>query len=110
MALTDKTGAPVSVRKESDKFVITVEGQDVGLAAFEDEGEQRVFFHTEVDEAFGGRGLSSVLIGEALAQTKAAGLRIVPVCPAVAAFCKKHPEFADVVDRPTPQIMDRLQR
>ena len=45
-----------------------------------------------------------------LAQTKAAGLRIVPVCPTVTAFCKKHPEYADVVDRPTRQVIDRLQR
>ena len=110
MALTDKTGAPATVRKEADKFVITVEGQDVGLTAFEDQGSQRVFFHTQVDKAFGGRGLSSVLIGAALAQTKAAELRIVPVCPTVTAFVKKHPEYADVVDRPTRQIMDRLQR
>jgi len=50
------------------------------------------------------------VIGEALAQTKAEGLRIVPVCPTVTAFCKKHPEFADVVDRPTQEILARLQR
>jgi len=110
MALTDKTGAQVTVRKETDKFVVAVEGQDVGLTMFEDEGEQRVFFHTEVDEAFGGRGLATVVIGEALAQTKAEGLRIVPVCPMVTAFCKKHPEYADVVDRPTQAILARLQR
>jgi len=110
MASTDKTGAQVTVRKEPDKFVVAVEGQDVGLTMFEDEGEQRVFFHTEVDEAFGGRGLATIVIGEALAQTKAEGLRIVPVCPTVTAFCKKHPEFADVVDRPTREILARLQR
>jgi uncharacterized protein len=110
MALTDKTGAPVTVRKEADKFVIAVEEQDVGRAMFEDHDEQRVFFHTQVDKAFAGRGLSSALIGEALAQTKAGGLRIVPICPTVAAYCKKHPEYADVVDRPTREIMARLQR
>jgi predicted GNAT family acetyltransferase len=110
MALMDKTGAPVSVHKEADKFVVAVEGQDVGLTMFEDQGEQRVFFHTEVDEAFGGRGLATIVISEALAQTKAEGLRIVPVCPTVAAFVEKHPEYADVVDRPTPQLIARLQR
>jgi uncharacterized protein len=110
MALTDKTGAPVTVRKEADRFVIAVAGKDVGLTMFEHQGEQRVFFHTEVDEAFGGRGLATIVIGEALAQTKAEGLRIVPVCPTVTAFCKKHPEFADVVDHPTPELLARLQR
>jgi uncharacterized protein len=110
MALTDKTGAPVTVRKEAAKFVIAVDGHDAGVTMFEDHDEQRVFFHTQVDKAFGGRGLSTVLIGEALAQTKAKGMRVVPICPTVAAFCKKHPEFADIVDRPTRQLIDRLAR
>jgi uncharacterized protein len=110
MVLTDKTGAEVTVRTEPGRFVVAVAGRDAGRTMFEDQGAQRVFFHTEVDDEFGGRGLSSVLIGEALAQTRITGLRIVPVCPTVTAFCKKHPEYADVVDRPTRQIMDRLRR
>jgi predicted GNAT family acetyltransferase len=109
MALTDKTGAPVTVHEETDKFTVAVEGRSVGLAAFADRGRQRVFFHTEVDDAFGGRGLASVLIGEALARTKAEGMRIVPVCPMVIAFVRKHPQDGDVVDRPTPQIMAWLR-
>ena len=68
-----------------------------------------MFYHTEVDEAFGGRGLATVLIAEALARTRADGLRIVPVCPTVAAYVKKHPEFSDVVDRPTREIMQSLR-
>ncbi len=51
-----------------------------------------------MDDAFQGRGLATILIGEALQQTRDAGLRIVPVCPMVAAYVKKHPEFDDVVD------------
>jgi predicted GNAT family acetyltransferase len=40
------------------------------------------------------------VIGEALAQTKAEGLRIVPMCPTVAAYIQKHQEYADITDRP----------
>jgi predicted GNAT family acetyltransferase len=69
-----------------------------------------VFYHTEVDPAFGGRGLATVLIGEALAATRADGLRIVAVCPMVAAYVKKNHEFDDVLDRPTPQILESLPR
>jgi uncharacterized protein len=100
MALTDKTGAPVTVQKESDKFTVAVEEKTVGLTAYEDHDNQRVFPHTEVDDAYEGRGLASIVIGEALAQTKAEGLRIVPMCPTVAEYVEKHPEYADVVDRP----------
>ena len=75
-----------------------------------DIGAQRVFPHTEVDEAYGGRGLATILIGEALARTKADGLRIVPICPTVVAYVQKHPEYADVVDKPTREIIAKLKR
>ncbi len=45
-----------------------------------------------------GRGLATILVDEALQETRDAGLRIVAVCPMVAAFVKKHDEFDDVVD------------
>jgi predicted GNAT family acetyltransferase len=100
MALTDKTGVPVTVNKESDKFTVSVDEKAVGLTAYADEGHSRVFPHTEVDEAYEGRGLATIVIGEALAQTRAEGLRIVPMCPTVAAYVERHPEYADIVDRP----------
>lgn len=31
-----------------------------------------------------------------------------PVCPYIARFIKKHPEFADAVDQPTPQVLHWL--
>lgn len=106
MPLTDKTGAPVTVEKKTDEFTIAVEGKPVGLEAFADRDGQRIFYHTEIDEAFGGRGLGTVLIAEALAVTRADGLRIVGVCPMVAGFLKKHPEFNDIVDIATPEILE----
>jgi predicted GNAT family acetyltransferase len=42
--------------------------------------------------------LATILVGEALQQTRDAGLRIVPVCELVANYVDKHDEFADVVD------------
>ena len=109
MTLTDKTGAPVSIAKEADKFTVAVEGKTVGLTAFGERDGQRVFRHTEVDDAFGGRGLATALIAEALAATRADGLRIVAVCPMVAAYVKKHHDFDDIVDRPTPEILRWLE-
>ncbi|PRC58255.1 N-acetyltransferase, partial [Mycobacterium sp. ITM-2017-0098] len=59
---------------------------------------------TEIDEAFGGRGLATILVGEALESTRADGLRIVPVCSMVAGYLKKHSEFNDVVDPVTTDV------
>jgi uncharacterized protein len=109
MTLTDKTGAPVTVTKEADRFTVGVDGKTVGLVAFAERDGRRVFVHTEVDDAYGGRGLGTVLIAEALAVTRADGLRIVAVCPMVAAYVKKHHEFDDILDKPTPEILTWLR-
>lgn len=103
---TDKTGAPTEVAAESDRYTISVEGKRVGLAEFADRDGQRVFTHTEVDSEFEGRGLATILIGEALQNTRDAGLRIVPVCEMVANYVDKHDEFADAVD-PVSEDVER---
>ena len=102
---TDKTGAEATVTAADGKYTVAVDGQTVGLAAFADRGNQRVFYHTEVDQQFGGRGLASIVIGEGLAAARADGKRVVPVCPTVADFIKKHPEFNDIADKATPDIL-----
>jgi uncharacterized protein len=98
MSSADKTGAPTTVTAESGRYTIEVDGKKVGKAEFLDRGEKRVFTHTEVDEDYEGRGLATILIGQALQETRDAGLRIVPTCPMVAAYVKKHEEYQDIVD------------
>ncbi|WP_199253961.1 GNAT family N-acetyltransferase [Mycolicibacterium mengxianglii] len=109
MTLTDKTGAPVHVAQQPGKFTVEVEGKVVGLAAFEDQDGRRIFHHTEVDDEYGGRGLATILVGQALEATRADGLRIVPVCSMVAGYVEKHQEFDDIVDAPTQEILDQLR-
>ncbi len=111
---SDKTGAPTEVTAEADRFTITVDGQKAGFTEFidhsTDQGTQRIFPHTEIDEAFGGRGLATILVGEALQATRTAGLRIVPVCTMVAGYLEKHPEFSDIVDPITTDVKRVLSR
>ncbi|MGA8543654.1 MAG: GNAT family N-acetyltransferase [Mycobacterium sp.] len=102
---TDKTGAETSVSASDGKYTIAVESQTVGLAAFADRDNKRVFYHTEVEDQFEGRGLASILVEEALQATRADGKRVVAVCPMVAAFIKKHQEFRDITDPVTPEIL-----
>jgi uncharacterized protein len=102
---TDRTGAQTTVSAADGKYTIAVDGQTVGLAAVADRDNQRVFYHTEVEPRFEGRGLATILVDEALEATRADGKRVVPVCPMVAAFIKKHPQFRDLVDPVTPEIL-----
>ena len=94
----DKTDTPTTVSAAADKFTIAVDGAQVGLTAFVDRGDQRIFHHTEVDDSYAGRGLATILVSEALQQTRAAGKRIVAVCELVASYLVKHRDFDDIVD------------
>ena len=95
----DKTGAEADVSQVADtqRYQISVDDQIAGFTAYRerdhDGATERIFFHTEVDEKFGGRGLATILIEQALTDTRTQGKVIVGVCPLVAAYLKKHHEF-----------------
>ncbi|MEV5006045.1 GNAT family N-acetyltransferase [Streptomyces sp. NPDC055692] len=90
------------------RYEILVDGKRAGLTAYRDRGEQRVFYHTEIDDAFAGQGLAPQLVQEALTDVRESGKRIVPVCPYVAKFLKRHEEFADITDPVTPDVLQWL--
>lgn len=95
------------VRNDAEgRFDIFVNDQLAGFTLFVDRGSQRIFPHTELSDEFAGRGLSSILVHDALEDTRAAGRRVVAVCPLVARWVSKHPEVADLVDPVTPEILD----
>jgi predicted GNAT family acetyltransferase len=58
-----------------------------------------VLVHTEVAPAAEGTGVGSRLVAGALDDIRARGLRVVPRCPFVAAYIRRHSEYADLVDR-----------
>jgi uncharacterized protein len=105
----DKTGAQTKVSTKDGEYTIAVEGKTVGFAAFADRGNARVFYHTVIDPEFGGRGLATILVEEALDAARADGKRIVPVCSMVASVIEKHPEFADITDPVTAEIRRWVQ-
>ena len=61
-------------------------------------GGRLLLVHTEVDNAYGGRGLATKLIRGALDDVRERDLDVVPVCPFVERFIEHHPEYDDLVD------------
>lgn len=55
------------------------------------------FIHTAVGPAFEGRGIGSALVQGALADARARGLSVIPICPFFKAYIRRHPEIVDVV-------------
>ena len=49
--------------------------------------------HTEVPQALGGKGVGSALVKGVLEWIEKEDLKIAPLCPFVAAYMKRHPEW-----------------
>lgn len=55
------------------------------------------FTHTEIDPKFGGQGLGGVLAKAALDAARERGLAVLPYCPFIRGWIRKHPEYAELV-------------
>lgn len=106
----DETEVAVVHSGDQDRYELTVDGQQAGFAEYVDRDGQRIFHHTKVGAEFGGRGLGSVLVGRALADTKAAGLRVVPVCSFVQKYLESHHDVDDIVDAVTPEAQAAVRQ
>ena len=56
------------------------------------DGERLIAYHTEVPPEFEGMGVGSALVEALFAWAREQELHVVPLCPFVAAWLKKHPE------------------
>jgi len=72
-------------------------GPYVGVIQYERLGDIITFTHTETPEELEGHGVASKLARVALDDARAQRLRVVPICPFVAAYIKRHPEYSDLV-------------
>lgn len=57
--------------------------------------------HTEVAKGLRGTGVGQALVLRAVEDARAAGRRILPLCPFAAAQFRRHPEWRHVLDGPT---------
>jgi predicted GNAT family acetyltransferase len=53
--------------------------------------------HAEVPQALEGRGIGSALVKATLEAVRREGLQVIPRCPFIAAYIRRHPEFADLL-------------
>lgn len=83
----------------SSRYVITRGQGEAGYATYERIDRTVVFTHTEIDPTFKGEGLGSVLVGAALDDVRQRGERVVPQCPFVADYIRRHPDYAELLVR-----------
>jgi predicted GNAT family acetyltransferase len=87
----------VADRPDASRYEITVDRQTVGFVTYRTSPGVLAFLHAEVDPDRGGEGLGTRLVRDALDDARARGLSVRPICPFVAAFIERHPQYADLV-------------
>jgi predicted GNAT family acetyltransferase len=89
----------VSNNEQASRYEMRTEA---GLAVLEyrREGKRLALIHTEVPTAMEGHGLGAQLVKAALDDSMTHGLRIVPMCAFVRAYIARHPEYANLVNKP----------
>lgn len=88
----------VTRNEQKSRYEARVDGALAGYLEYRPEGGNVDLTHTEVDPAFGGRGVGSALARHALDGIRAEGTRkVIPTCPFVKAWIGKHPAYQDLV-------------
>ncbi len=83
---------------EASRYEAFVDGALAGFAVYRLAPDRVVFVHTEVHDGYAGRGVGSVLAEAALADVRAHGRQVTPLCPFIAAYIRRHPDYLDLVD------------
>ena len=95
-----------------ERFEILDAGNVIGKAAYKEydggESPQRIFYHTVINEEYGGQGLAGRLATVALDSTVEEGIGIVPVCPFIKKFLAKHPGYLASVVTAAPAHLEFL--
>jgi uncharacterized protein len=89
--------ADVRENRDENRFEIWVDGELAGFTQHRGLGPVVTFTHTEIAERFGGQGLASLLIRQALDTARERGSKVLPLCPFVKAYIQKHPDYLDLV-------------
>ena len=79
------------------RYELVLDEQVVGEIAYRLTPDHIVLIHTEVLPSLESKGLGARLVAGALDDIRARGLRVVPFCPFVRSYIRRHPDYADLV-------------
>lgn len=91
--------APVKDNRHHHRFELTVDGKLNIVAYHSVDDETLALTHTEVDPSLEGQGVGSHLVQGVLEFVEQNNLKIVPLCPFVSTYLKRHPDWNRVVSK-----------
>jgi uncharacterized protein len=108
MATSPAPGSAAEPAHEADAYAVTdnaaqsqfeihVGGERAGLVRYHLHEGALTLIHTEVSDEFQGHGLASKLARAVLDSARDRGLPVLPYCPYIAGWIRKHPDYRDLV-------------
>jgi uncharacterized protein len=93
------SAAQITIADDPDeaRYEIRSDGELAGFVTYRLRSGLIELVHTEIDEEFEGRGLGSQLISFALDDARERGLAVLPFCPFVNDYMKRHRQFVELV-------------
>ncbi len=88
---------PLHKNEEEKRFEIAINGS-YAFINYRETAHQIALVHTEVEDALSGMGAAGAVVEKTLAYIEKSGKKLLPFCPYVFAYIKKHPEWKRIVD------------
>jgi uncharacterized protein len=82
--------------EEASRFEMDIDGE-LAVSEYRRKDSTIIFTHTEVPPHLEGKGIGNQLARTALDYARSEGLKVVPRCPFISAFIRRHPEYQDLV-------------
>lgn len=88
---------PLVKNLEEHRFELKV-GEYTAFIEYKERDKKIWLIHTESPEELKGKGAATGLIEKTLAYIEDNGYKLIPLCPLVAAYLKRHPDWNRIVD------------
>ena len=82
---------------DESRYEMHVGGELAGFVTYHRGGHEISLIHTEVEPAFQGEHLATDLARFTLDDARKRDLAVLPFCPYISSWIRKHPDYADLV-------------
>lgn len=88
---------PLVKNEETHRFEITFEDHKAFID-YKERPHTITLIHTEVEPQLEGKGAATAVIEKTLVYIEENSYKLIPLCPLVFAYIKRHPEWKRIVD------------
>jgi uncharacterized protein len=96
MVNREEKSVKIENNQSAQRWEAQVDGH-IAVAEYRLRGDTIFFIHTEVPSELEGQGVASKLVKTALDDARTQHLAVVPFCPFVAGYIRRHPDYKALV-------------